>query len=51
LNIWGRKLEVVSTAAATPIIDISKSAGTAACPSSGANITILASQELVLKLC
>jgi hypothetical protein len=50
LNIWGKKLEVVSAAAAAPITDISKSWDTAICPSRGTNITILA-LELLLKLC
>lgn len=51
LIIWGKKLDVVSAAAATPIIDISRSEDIATCPSRGTNITILACPELVLKLC
>jgi len=34
LTIWGKKLKVVSPAAARPIIDTSKS-GNTACPSGG----------------
>jgi hypothetical protein len=51
LNIWGKKLEVVRVAAAKPIIEISKSGGVTTCPSRGKNISILASPELILKLC
>jgi hypothetical protein len=46
LIIWGKKLEVVSTAAATPIIDI-KMSGDRACFSSGTNICLIFLSELI----